>query len=201
MTTERTKRGIEAFPLSWPEGEPRAERQEHSKFDTGFVKCRNLLFDEIRRMGGAEAIVSTNIPLMRDGQPRANYTPHDTGVAVYFTRKKKSYVFACDKFVRVQDNMLAIAKTIEALRGIERWGASNMMERAFEGFLRLPEKAVETWRAALDFSPDQLINLDIVETRFKSLVRTYHESGHNPNRERYEQIVAARAQARKELGA
>lgn len=200
MTTERTKKGIEAFPLFWPEGQPRAERLQHSKFDTGFEKCRNSLFWEIQRMGGRDAIISTNVPLTRDGMPRANFTPADSGVAVYFTRKGKSYVFACDKYFAMKDNMLAIAKTIEALRGIERWGASNMMEQAFSGFLRLPEKSVETWREALEFVPEQVINLDLVEARYKSLIRAYHESGTNPDRERLEAVVAARNQARKELG-
>ena len=198
--TEKTKQGMESYPLCWPEAQPRAERQENSAFNTGFVKCRDLLFWEVQRMGGKEVIVSTNIPLTRDGQPKANYSPRDTGVAVYFTRKKKSYVFACDKYVRVHDNMLAIAKTIAALRGIERWGARNMMEQAFSGFLRLPEKAVETWRAVLEFTPEQLVSLDLVEARFRSLMRSYHENGSNPDREKYEAIVEARRQARHELG-
>jgi hypothetical protein len=47
-------------------------------------------------------------------------------------------VFACDKWRTVQDNMRAIQRTIEAIRGIERWGASEMMERAFAAFEALP---------------------------------------------------------------
>lgn len=34
--------------------------------------------------------------------------------------------------------MRAIQRTIEAIRGIERWGASEMMERAFQAFEALP---------------------------------------------------------------
>jgi hypothetical protein len=196
-----TQRGIEAYPLCWPQGQQRAARQVLSNFDTGFVKCRELLFAELRRMGASGVIVSTNIPLMRDGQPRANYAPNDTGVAVYFKRKNKDFVFACDKYRVLKDNMLAIAKTIEALRGIERWGAGEMMERAFTGFLRLPDKAIEVWRAVLEFAPEQAVSLDLVEARFKSLIRTYHEHGTAPDREKYERVVEARNQARKELAA
>ena len=55
-------------------------------------------------------------------------------------------VFACDKFRYTRDNIYAVAKTIEALRGIERWGASDMMERAFSGFKALPsETAGMSW--------------------------------------------------------
>jgi len=84
-------------------------------------------------------VISSNIPLRRDGLPYAGQAaPSDPGVAVYFVRNKKQMVLACDKFKNVEDNLQAICKTIEALRGIERWGASEMMERSFTGFEALP---------------------------------------------------------------
>jgi hypothetical protein len=46
--------------------------------------------------------------------------------------------FACDKWRDVYDNIYAIGKTIEALRGIERWGTGDMVEQAFTGFVALP---------------------------------------------------------------
>lgn len=42
------------------------------------------------------------------------------GVAVYFTLKGQQFCFACDHWDEIKDNMQAIHKTIEALRGIER---------------------------------------------------------------------------------
>jgi hypothetical protein len=38
----------------------------------------------------------------------------------------------------INRNIYAIAKTIEALRGIERWGSGSMVEQAFTGFVTLP---------------------------------------------------------------
>jgi DnaJ-domain-containing protein 1 len=46
--------------------------------------------------------------------------------------------FACDKWDQTYDNIYAVAKTIEALRGIERWGTGDMVEQAFTGFVALP---------------------------------------------------------------
>ena len=202
MTTERTKQGVEAFPLAWPEGWPRRARLEHSNFKTPFVKARQELFWEVRRMGGKNVILSTNIPLMRDGMPRANYTPSDPAIAVYFSRKGKDVVFACDKYRTVADNIWSIVKTIEALRGIERWGATEMMERAFAGFARLPAKAVETWREVLDFKPQDLVSADRIDERFRSLVKMYHpDSGEIPDTDRFQKIVEARNQARQEMTA
>jgi len=45
---------------------------------------------------------------------------------------------ACDRWDKVQDNIYAIAMTIEPLRGIERWGSGSMVEQAFTGFFALP---------------------------------------------------------------
>ena len=46
--------------------------------------------------------------------------------------------FACDRWETIRENMQEVAKTIEALRGIERWGSGSMVEQAFTGFVSLP---------------------------------------------------------------
>lgn len=102
-------------------------------------RARQELEDEISRLGGRYVILSTNIELRRDGKPYAGQKePIDSGVAAYFERLGKQMVFACDKWDRVRDNMRAIQKTIEAIRGIERWGASDLLERALTAFEALP---------------------------------------------------------------
>lgn len=130
----------EAYPLAWPQGWPRTKNPQRSRFATTFDRARREVEDEVRRMGGRYAVISTNMPLRRDGRPYAGARPDrdDNGVAVYFERDGKQMVFACDRWDRAGDNMRAIQKTIEALRGIERWGASDMMERAFSAFEALP---------------------------------------------------------------
>jgi hypothetical protein len=93
----------------------------------------------------------------------------------------------------------AIAKTIENLRGIERWGASDMMERAFTGFLALPEKASEPWRGVLGFGVNDHLTLAIVESRFRELVRKWHPDVDGGDRDTFEAITGAREQASNEL--
>jgi len=133
---------VSAYPLQWPVGWPRAKRPETARFATSFAAARDGLMEELRLMGARNIVLSTNIALRRDGLPYANQPqPEDRGVAVYFEYKKRSMTFACDRWGKVEDNAQAIRKTIEALRGIERWGASDMMERAFTGFQALPSSA------------------------------------------------------------
>ena len=130
----------QAYPLAWPQGWPRTAKPQRSRFDVTPDKAMQELVWEIQRMGARYPVISTNVALRRDGRPYAGAKPdgNDAGVAVYFERKGKQMVFACDRWDRVQDNMRAIQKTIDAMRGIERWGASDMMERAFSAFEALP---------------------------------------------------------------
>jgi len=130
---------IEAYPLTWPISRPRARYQERARFKTPLGAAIQSVQREVALLGGVRLVISSNLPLRRDGMPmaRAGYIG-DNGVAVYFDLKKKPMCFACDRWDAVQDNMQAIAKTIEALRGIERWGSGSMVEQAFTGFLSLP---------------------------------------------------------------
>jgi hypothetical protein len=164
---------VEAYPLYWPEGWKRSRWTEQSKFKTGFGAARVFLSAEIARMGGSKVIISTNVPLRNDGMPRSGCPePKDAGIAVYFRYKDKDMVFACDKFKYTRDNIYAIGKTIEALRGIERWGASDMMERAFAGFKALASTSEENWWDVLGCLPDA--THEAIQTQFKARVRAAH---------------------------
>lgn len=145
---------VEAFPLCWPRHRQRAKYREHSRFKTSFAKARDNIIAEISRLGGKQAIISSNIELRRDGLPYANFAqPDDTGVAVYFTYKGKQMCFACDRYRHAECNMHAISLTISALRGIARWGTGDMMESAFTGFTALPSPEAmnkRDWRDVLE---------------------------------------------------
>lgn len=140
-----------AFPLCWPSGWKRTSYRERSRFKVSGARPRDELFRELDRLGANNIILSTNIKLRLDGIPYSNLAqPLDPGVAVYFQHKKKPMVFACDAWRSVEENIWSICKTIEAIRGIERWGASDMLERAFSGFQSLPAPLViETWWSVL----------------------------------------------------
>ena len=132
----------EAFPLHWPVGWKRTPYRTKSNFDRNltFGRARDELFAELRRLGATGIVLSTNIELRQDGLPYSNRRiPADPGVSVYFQYKKRPMVFACDQWRSPEENVRAICKTIEAIRGIERWGASDMLERAFSGFQALPQ--------------------------------------------------------------
>jgi hypothetical protein len=130
----------EAFPLQWPLSKPRTPYPATSKFGSRSIgQAIDILRKQIALLGGEHAVISTNTKLRLDGLPYSQQAqPSDKGVAVYFAHKKRPMCFACDRWDKVQDNVYAVAMTIEALRGIERWGGGKMMEEAFTGFTALP---------------------------------------------------------------
>lgn len=129
---------IDAYPLTWPPGRKRTSYKETPRFKTPLgTAIRNVQL-EVERLGGGNLVISSNMPLRRDGFPSSRGLTGDCGVAVYFNLKKKPMCFACDRWSSVEGNMQAIALTIGALRGVERWGSGQMVEQAFTGFLALP---------------------------------------------------------------
>ena len=131
----------DAYPLTWPPGWRRTPNHQirPARFGTSFAKARDSLLNELRLLGARSIVISSNITLRRDGLPYANTPqPVDRGVAVYFDREGKQQCIPCDKWARIEDNIHAVNLTVAALRGLDRWGAKDMVDAAFRGFQALP---------------------------------------------------------------
>lgn len=185
---------IEAYPLHWPDGWPRRSRGQRnaSKYDVTFMKARDDLMRELKTGRCKGVVVSTNVPLRRDGIPLAGQRePEDPGVAVYWTDKNgKPRVIACDVWRTVRENLRAVGLAYASLRQIERTGASELLERAFQGFARLPaaqdcwsilgvergaarERISAVFRTlSIEHHPDRGGN----EARFKQITEAYHQA-------------------------
>ena len=146
----------ERYPLTWPDGWKRTPRHAtcYSPFKVGPDKAMREMLMELDRLGARRVLISSNLKLRQDGLPYAQQPRNDDeGIAVYFVRDGKDMVLACDKYAKREANMRAITKTIEAIRGIERWCSSDLMERAFTGFTALPSSA-ESWWGVLGVEPN-----------------------------------------------
>lgn len=191
---------INAYPLAWPEGWPRHNGyREYARFET-----KRSTYDTERKMsvtrradlsvadgiarvtqtlnrmglGRDDVVISTNMPLRLDGLPRSNVPePSDPGVAVYWeTKKGGRKVMAIDRYTRVADNLAAVAATLEALRGIERWGGGQILDRAFSGFTALPapgQTHARGWREVLNVEPTES-DLDTVKGQYRRLSSVRH---------------------------
>lgn len=194
-----------AHPVAWPAGKSRtpsfSRKQALWKTDG-----RRLRWDDaVRRLreqtramtrsGAAwrvlEQTLSTNFELRLDGRPRRDRgAPSDPAVAFFFELDGQPHVLACDLFDTVPDNIAAIAAHIEALRGQERWGVSDM-KQAFAGHVQLP--APEQWYTVLGVRPDA--SDDDIDRAFRVKMRDAH-----PDREGGSEAAAQRLNWAREEG-
>jgi len=132
------------YPLQWPLGRTRNQYPERSKFKPSSIYGEaQSIFKQLELMGASQIVISSNMQYRQDGLPYTRQNVTDTGVAVYFkSADGEDQCIPCDSWWTLEENMRAIAKTIEAMRGIERWGGKSLMNAAFSGFKALPSAIV-----------------------------------------------------------
>ena len=147
-------------PLNWPAGWPRTQNPGRPKFESKSIdyEARDIV-RELRLMHATNIIINSNMQYRNDGLPYTRQNVSDTGVAVYFKLNGDDQCIPCDKWIRLEDNLRAVAKTINAMRGIERWGAKEMVNAAFRGFKALPQSIVTApphrpWNVVLGVNSD-----------------------------------------------
>ncbi len=196
------------YPLTWPQGWKRAETRNASRFGTkdgGATKALTLatglrrLTLELARLGAEDVIISTDVPVRRDGMPYASAAqPEDPGCAVYFTLRRRPHCLACDAYTKLADNMAAIAGHIDALRAIGRYGVGTI-EQAFAGYTALPARMSDEtdWRAVLRIGPSAT-RIE-AEAQYKARMRTRHRDAQDGSEAAMLQLNQAIAKAREVL--
>ena len=193
------------YPLQWPEGWKRTQSYQRKtatfsrqgKALTVFDGVQRVL-DELQRLGvhQDDVIVSTNLQTRLDGLPRSNQArPGDPGVCVYWKPAKSPMrCMAVDRYDEVQDNLAAVAATLEAMRSIERHGGAAILDRAFTGFAALPAPAggKRDWWTVLEL-PSTASQAEIREA-FNRLAREHHPDRGGSD-ERMAEIIRARDEA------
>ncbi|WP_313172597.1 hypothetical protein [Massilia oculi] len=208
---------IDAFPLQWPSGWPRTPvaAQRFGKFgsrkgsstrvtDISIYEATQRVLGELARMGidRDDVVISTNLALRLDGLPRSvQAAPRDAGAAVYWqTRKGERRVMAIDQYYRVEENLAAIAATLDAMRAIERHGGAQILDRAFTGFTALPAPgAPKPWREVMIFG-DSTPTRDQLRRRYRELASARHPDRQGGSDAAMSDLNVALAQAEREVG-
>lgn len=210
---------IAAYPLQWPEGWPRTSfynlkegqfSRRERRSGSSYPAARNLtvadgvarVLLELERFGvdRQDIVISTNLRTRLDGLPRSDQKePDDHGVAVYWEdRKRARRVMAIDQYLRIADNLAAVAATLEAMRAIERHGGAQILDRAFTGFTALPAPgASRTWREIIGVGPGER-DLTAVRLAYKRAASSAHPDKGGSHAAMTE-LNAALAAAEKEL--
>ncbi len=177
------------FPLQWPAGQPRTTRRDRGKFSRTLTNARVELIKQIQHAGGTNIVISSNYGGLSGKEPA------DPGVAVYFNRRGKRLGMGCDRWSVVAHNLAALANTVEAMRGIDRWGCGHLMEQAFSAFEALP---APDWKKELGFAPGEHPTPQEVEARYRQLAKQHHPDQPDGSQVKFVAIAAAKDQALKE---
>ena len=133
---------------SWIGTQPR----RGSQFTATWSSTLDLLEHEVyslQRVGMADPVLMMDITeadLRLDGQVRANARPATNAVALSFDSIRGPLTFRCDRYegtpygnkMKVwQHNVRAIALSLEALRSVDRYGATSTGEQ-YAGWRQLP---------------------------------------------------------------
>ncbi len=121
------------FP-EWPYS--KRPQPKPSQFKTTYQRSLQRLEEEIGRVGGKEVVIGvvcTPDQLTYGGFPKANFKVLYRGVEVSFEREGQRLAFRTDTYPLVHDNIHAIALTLEALRAVDRYGATSGAEQ-YQGF-------------------------------------------------------------------
>lgn len=126
MTT-LTLRPIEAWP--WKETAHRGT----SRFRSSWAAIDSLLRSEADKINASTVVLQIDVmerDIRLDGWIKATARPSSPRVVITIERwRADTLAFHCDSYLDWQDNVYAIAKTLEALRAIDRYGVSSSGEQ------------------------------------------------------------------------
>ena len=179
-----------AYPLHWPPGWPRTQVRQRwpnaVSLDAALKEC----LSEMRLLGVTNAVLSSNCALGMSNAP-------DPGVVAYGLYEGLQIAVPCDRWTTVAANVRAIAKTINAMRGMERWGAKQMIRAMFQGFTAIAGPA-RPWRDILNLH-ETPITREMINERRRRLASTFHPDA-GGSEARMAEINAAADEALREIG-
>lgn len=180
------------YPLQWPPQQKRSKDPKRARFgNVSINKASQELFNEIRMLGAKEPVISTNLKQkMRGDGFYSNQTVEDKGIAIYCKIGGENKVMACDKWDSIEHNIWALVLSIQAIRGLERWGGSEFLDGLFTGFKALPPGGTSV-------EVDYFVGVNDIET----LKVKYHKLAFDLHPDRptgsHEKFVAMQAQYEK----
>ena len=193
-------------PLEWPAGVERRSGCMPASFKARNVReATRELTDELARFGARSATLSHNV-----SEPGARGLVRDPGAAVRFTRRSArqevEFAMGLDRYRHASDNIVALARSIEGLRTVERHGGT-LVDQAIRGFLALPAPRTRpSWRELFAVSDefDRATALDLVEGRARRMIHEAHpdrapEAERSAAAQRVQDIKDALLAAREEL--
>ncbi len=154
------------------------ERSYDRRESLTIAEATKRVLEELQRMGigDDDIVISSNLRLRLDGLPASGQAaPQDPGAAVYWRNGAGTRCMAIDRYDRVQDNLAAIAATLDAMRAIERHGGATILDRAFQGFVALP--APRAWWQVLELKDHHATRAQIMDAHRRLIAKHHPDKG------------------------
>jgi hypothetical protein len=107
----------------------------------------DLLDREVKHLGCTRLVIEADFredQIRQDGWPKATANPSTPRVVISLLDSKHGPLrYPCDRFTRFEDNVLAVARALEALRLVDRYGVTQRGEQ-YAGWKALPSSTAPT---------------------------------------------------------
>jgi hypothetical protein len=187
--------------------------KEASRFKSKWGSTLELLEREVAALDGRDLVLEVDVTesdLRLDGTIRASARPSSSAVVVAFESKHGPLLYRCDRFYtnwhdqgpEWQHNVRAIALTLEALRAVDRYGATETGQQ-YAGWKQLPAgsgstashmTADEAWSILGSFGDDPIAQQRLAGTTQIQLrkARAFaHPDRHDGDRTLWDQVEQA----------
>lgn len=186
-------------PLQWLPQQPKSKLRTRARFGNhSSSKAGDYLSLELERLGAKHCIISSNLQeRARGGGFYANQRVEEPGVVVYFDLKGIGKAMACDKWDKPEHNLWALYLSVQAIRGLERWGGSEFLDGLFSGFKALPSPEDVAPVNIPQFFND-INNFEHLKSRYKHLVKELHPD-HGGDVSEWNELQRQYSQAKRSL--
>ena len=130
---------------AWPGKQTPSYLRKRAPFRIGYAERLELLEHELSKLGAKEIVIQAQFEakeIRQDGWPRSSARPKGPSVIVSFKGTKGPLSFPCDRYDSWEDNLYAIALSLEALRAVDRHGVTQNAEQ-YRGWQQLAAPAPE----------------------------------------------------------
>ena len=194
----------------WP-GEPTKSRIG-APFRTTYAKTLVLLDRELRQLSAKNITIRAFFranQLRQDGWPLSGSRPSQPGIVVSFTKvttaAKEPLSFPCDRFTTFEDNMRAVALSLEALRAVDRYGVTRRAEQ-YQGWKQIAAPSDQPFSSKEEaaafvctqaygdgrMAQQVLTNPTFFEAAYRSACRTMHPDSPTGSHELFVKLQAAK---------
>jgi hypothetical protein len=144
--------------------DPETRHRTRSAFSATWQSTLDLLGRETAHLGARLVVIQVDVTegeIRRDGMLRSTVKVGHPGVIVSFESRFGPLRYAADSYRHWQENMRAIAMSLEALRAVDRWGATKRGEQ-YRGWTAITAPAPtfadadEAWRWMRKYATDEL---------------------------------------------